>query len=214
VTSWTSWFSNHVFVRLPNRNLPFVFSGETVQLCMGERENPNLRLRSRLELWSRSWHGWFLEQSFLIWNLLYNDAVLTSFLEVGTAVQRSCVVCLIQARLYQMIIRRSLLCLAHHAVRLWRSPRRWPGGVTNPVQIRWKSHVSFPLSWGRRPSLIRQNCYNEETGNMTQKVFSVWVCVFVCVCLRARGRHVTTTPGEPFWWQSTPWLSPKPRVGV
>ena len=29
----------------------------------------------------------------------------------------------------------SLLCLAHHAVRLWRSPRRWPPGATNPVQI-------------------------------------------------------------------------------
>jgi len=51
----------------------------------------------------------------------------------------------------------SLLCLAHHAVRLWRSHRRWPRGVTNPVQIRWKSHVSFPLSWGRWPSLIRRN---------------------------------------------------------
>jgi len=25
------------------------------------------------------------------------------------------------------------------------------------VQIRWKSHVSFPLSWGRWPSLIRRN---------------------------------------------------------
>jgi len=36
-------------------------------------ENPNLRLRSRLELWSLSWHGWFLEQSFLVRNLFYND---------------------------------------------------------------------------------------------------------------------------------------------
>ena len=32
-----------------------------------------LRLRSCLELWSHSWHGWFLEQSFLVGNLLYND---------------------------------------------------------------------------------------------------------------------------------------------
>ena len=46
----------------------------------------------------------------------------------------------------------SLLCLAHHAVRLWRSPRRWPGRATNPVRIRWKSHDSFPFSWGRWPS--------------------------------------------------------------
>jgi len=51
----------------------------------------------------------------------------------------------------------SSLCLAHHAVRLWRSPRRWSRGATNPVQIRWKSHVSFPLSQGRWPSLIRRN---------------------------------------------------------
>ena len=51
----------------------------------------------------------------------------------------------------------SLLCLAHHSVRLWRSPRRWPGGATNPVQIRWKYHVSFPLSWGRWLSFIRRN---------------------------------------------------------
>ena len=49
----------------------------------------------------------------------------------------------------------SLQYLAHHAVRLWRSPRRWPRGATNPVQIRWKSHVLFPLFWGRWPSLIR-----------------------------------------------------------
>jgi len=40
----------------------------------------------------------------------------------------------------------SSLCPAHHAVRFWRSPRRWPRGATNPVQIRWKSHVFFPLS--------------------------------------------------------------------
>ena len=51
----------------------------------------------------------------------------------------------------------SSLCLAHHAVRLWRSPRRGSRGATNPVQIRWKSHVSFPLSEGRSPSLIRRN---------------------------------------------------------
>jgi len=28
-------------------------------------------------------------------------------------------------------------------------------------------------------------CHNEETGNTTQMVFCVWVCVFVCVCARA-----------------------------
>ena len=36
----------------------------------------------------------------------------------------------------------SLLCLSHHAVRVLLSPICWPRGATNPVQIRWKSHVS------------------------------------------------------------------------
>ena len=49
------------------------------------------------------------------------------------------------------------LCLAHHVVHLWRSPRRWSCGATNPVQIRWKSRVSFPLSEERWLSLIIQN---------------------------------------------------------
>jgi len=31
-------------------------------------------------------------------------------------------------------------------------------------------------------------CHNEETGNTTQMVFGVWVCV--CVCVRGCGRHV------------------------
>jgi len=44
-------------------------------------------------------------------------------------------------------------------MRLWRSPRRWSSGATIPMQIRWKSHVSFPLSEGRWPSLIRRNRY-------------------------------------------------------
>ena len=48
-------------------------------------------------------------------------------------------------------------------VRLWRSPRRWPRGATNPVQIRWKSHVFFPLSLGRWPSLIRWNRFHDLT---------------------------------------------------
>jgi len=51
----------------------------------------------------------------------------------------------------------SSLCLARHAVHLWRSPRRWSRGATNPVQIRWKFQVSFPLSEGRWPSLIKRN---------------------------------------------------------
>ena len=45
-------------------------------------------------------------------------------------------------------------------MRLWRSPRCWPPGATNPVQIRWKSHVSFHVSWGRWPSLTSRNRFN------------------------------------------------------
>jgi len=77
------------FVRLPNCTLPFVFSGETVRLCMGESKNPNLRLRSRLELWSRSWHGWFLEQSFLVWNLFYHDTFVDVLLRGGNGDRKS-----------------------------------------------------------------------------------------------------------------------------
>jgi len=59
--------------RFPNRTLSFVFSGATVRMCMWESQHPNLRLQSHLELWSRTWHGWFLEQSFPVRNLFYND---------------------------------------------------------------------------------------------------------------------------------------------
>jgi len=155
------------FIRLPNHTLPFVFSGETVRLCMGESENPNLRLRSCLELWSRSWHGWFLEQSFLVRNLFYNDTFVDVLLR-GWNGDRKSSRCLPNTSTFVPNDRsQCLLCLAHHAVRLWRSPRRWPRGATNPVQIRWKSHVSFPLSWGRWPSLIRRNRYNESKVHVT-----------------------------------------------
>jgi len=46
-------------------------------------EKPDLRLRSRLELWSRSWHGWFLEQSFLVRNLFYNDTFVDVLFRLG-----------------------------------------------------------------------------------------------------------------------------------
>jgi len=44
--------------------------------------------------------------------------------------------------------------------------------------------------------LVFPFCHNEETGNTSQGFF-VYECVFVCVCARACGRHVATTPGEP-----------------
>ena len=93
----------------------------------------------------------------------------------------------------------SLLCLTHHAVRLWRSPRRWPRGatVTNPVQIRWKSHVSFHISWGRMPSLIRRirwlralcNAFTAAdkpdvlaAGNIAEMSLQQWVGTSVALC--------------------------------
>ena len=56
----------------------------------------------------------------------------------------------------------SLLCLAHHAVRLWRSPRRWPL-AERPTPCRFVGNLtfSFPVSLGRWwPSLIRRNRLN------------------------------------------------------
>ena len=43
----------------------------------------------------------------------------------------------------------SLLCLAHHSVRLWCSPVRWPRRAVNPVQIRWNSSRFPPSFWGK-----------------------------------------------------------------
>jgi len=44
-------------------------------------ENPNLRLRSRLELWSRSRHGWFLQKSFLTESLHVQAALDFSMIQ-------------------------------------------------------------------------------------------------------------------------------------
>jgi len=63
--------SKHMFLfGLPN---PILSIREIVVLCMGESEILYLRLWSHEEQWSRSWHGWFLVQGFLIPNSFYND---------------------------------------------------------------------------------------------------------------------------------------------
>jgi len=51
----------------------------------------------------------------------------------------------------------SLLCRDHHAVHLWCSPRRWPRGATNQVQIHWICSHFLPPFQGRWPLLIRRN---------------------------------------------------------
>ena len=107
-------------------------------------EIPYLRLRSHQELWSRPWHGWFLEQSFLVQNLFYNDIFVDVFFEVRTARER-CRDLFVE---YKHVCTKwsfavSSLCLAHHAVCLWCSPRRWSRGTTNPMQIHWNC-ATFP----------------------------------------------------------------------
>jgi len=82
-SSWIAWVSNHTFFGLPNRTLPFEFSGEIVLLCMGESENPILRLRSRWEKGSRSWHDLVLEQSFYFRKRSITTFLLTSVLRAS-----------------------------------------------------------------------------------------------------------------------------------
>ena len=87
-------------------------------------------------------------------------------------------------------------------MRLWRSPRRWPRGATNPVQIRWKSHVSFPFFEGRWPSLIRWNrsCLHVRSQGCTYTPAGLPV--------RSQGCTLRQTPN-----QDTPLnLSPPSRV--
>jgi len=61
VESWSAWLVRMIVLFwLPN---PIFSIREIVVLCMRESKIPYLRLRSHQELWSRSWHGWFLEQS-------------------------------------------------------------------------------------------------------------------------------------------------------
>jgi len=67
-----------------------------------------------------------------------------------------------------------LLCLTHHAVRLW-IPRRWPRGATNPVQIHWNCARFLPSFQGRWPSLIRRNPSLQQTASLCNpNLLSVW----------------------------------------
>jgi len=62
----------------------------------------------------------------------------------------------------------SFLCLAHHVVRLWCSPRRWPRGATNPVKIHWNYLFFLPLFQGRWPSFDK----TDSLANDSEKLFS------------------------------------------
>ena len=87
----------------------------------------------------------------------------------------------------------SLLCLAHHAVRLWRSPRRWPRGATNPVQ---KSHVSFPLSLGTWPcSRLKSKKLKKCVLNENCSGSLDWASP---ICAQRSFTRVLRVPNEPF----------------
>jgi len=76
---------------------------------------------------------------------------------------------------------------------LWRSPRRWSRGATNPVQIRWKSHVSVALPWGKWPYLIRRNRsrkraserakQNERCSKCQAIYIRIYIYIYMCVCV-------------------------------
>ena len=94
--------------------------------------------------------------SFLVQNLFYNDTFV-DFLFRGWNSDRKSSRCLSNTSTFVANDRSQCLYCVFPIVCLWRSPRRWPHWVMKPMQIRWKSHVSFPVSWGRWPSLIRRN---------------------------------------------------------
>ena len=86
-------------------------------------------------------------------------------------------------------------------MRFWCSPRRLPRGATIPVQIRWKSHVSFPFCLGRWPSLIRRSrCFS---------ACSPWPTVWILTMVITR-----TTLTNPFWPAATlSMLTLQTRIG-
>jgi len=67
----------------------------------------------------------------------------------------------------------SSLCLAHHAVRLWCSLRRWPRGATNPVQIRWKSHQRHSLPTQDYGEPKRELCHHYGDRLIVNSIYKV-----------------------------------------
>jgi len=128
-------------------------------------ENPNLRLRSRVELWSRSWHGWFLEQSFLVRKLFYNDTFVDVLFR-GLNGDRKLSHCLLNTSTFVPNDRsQCLYCLlpimrcafgAHIDVGLVkrRTPCRFVGNLTFPCLFLGEDGRKMD---GRWPSLIRRN---------------------------------------------------------
>jgi len=90
----------------------------------------------------------------------------------------------------------SSLCLAHHAVRLWSSPTRWPRGATNHVQIRWRCAHFLPSIQVRWPSFDKteslskdaQVCFTSLTGNILLWCQSWPGCSWCCCIFVSKGR--------------------------
>jgi len=72
----------------------------------------------------------------------------------------------------------SLLCLAHHAVRLWCSPIPWSRGAINSVQIHWDCPLflsSFQIRWPSSNPCHYIHGYRFFFGHFFSTVFLV-VC--------------------------------------
>jgi len=186
------------------RTLPFVFSGETVRLCMEESENPNLRLRSCLELWSRSWHGWFLEQSFLVQNLFYND----TFVDVlfwGLDGNRKLSRCLPNTSTFVPNDRSQYLYCVLPIMRCAFGAHLDVGLAERPTPCRFVGNLTFPsLFLGKMAVFDRQNRYfpcEVVSCSLCQHAMNIKsfqsLCMFSVLLLIAKINQAIATPR---WW--------------
>jgi len=152
-------------------------------------EIPYLRLWSHYEQWSRSWHGWFLGQSFLIRNSFYND----NFVDIRfkSNGRREQVVALIAGTStfvpndrshYPFCVLPIMWCAfgAQLDVGLAERPTPWRFiGTQCPVQIHWNLEAeAFAEVWQTRNSL---NCYRRivfcvNGPFLLMTVVSIYIC--------------------------------------
>jgi len=129
VKSWSGWLL-HIYTLFGFPN-PIFSIREIVILYMRESEIPYLRLRSYHELWSRSWHGWFLEHGFLVWNFIYND-IFGDVLLRGWNSQRK--LSRFLPNTITFVPNDFSQCI-HCVLSIMRCAfGSWPRGATNPVQ--------------------------------------------------------------------------------
>ena len=129
---------------------------ETVRLCLGESEIPQLRQRCHQQLWS-------LREIVKFYNrvLQFGPCRITTFLT--TSFLRGCIGdqkiggCLHSTNTFEGRSQCRCCFLVHYLVRLWCSHRRWPQAAAIPVQIRWNSTRVPTLAQGRWRVLIRRH---------------------------------------------------------